>query len=287
MRSKADEKNMDLKADRKFVNNLFDYLNEKINTLMGNTGASEKLLDAIQTLESELHKKANLSDLFEMEKAAQIQQQQQQQLQQMAVPILKARMQVTNSTSMDAPLLLNRGDPFNTNSNMNTEPHVESKSNMKCLSCNRPLSPRRGSPTPRSSSPRKISSGSVNPPPPPPPEAMINSWTDGNEDEDLAGSKTQNFRINLAKLQDHRESGTMTPIPPRSAPSSGRLKKSLSSGDSTHRRNEIESARTTTPTSGEAAISARSSSSNALFKIKLRKKTGSSDDPSSRLPPLL
>ena len=68
LRLKADEKNLELKADRKFVNGLFDYLNEKVNSLMGD-GPNEELFNAIQQLEEQLQEKADKRDLmFEMEK---------------------------------------------------------------------------------------------------------------------------------------------------------------------------------------------------------------------------
>jgi hypothetical protein len=67
LRLKADEKNLELKADRKFVNGLFDYLNEKVNTFIGE-GSNDALYDAIKQLEDQLKEKADKRDLFDIEK---------------------------------------------------------------------------------------------------------------------------------------------------------------------------------------------------------------------------
>ena len=64
LRQKADEKNMELKADRKIVNGLFDYLNEKLNTILGKN-TTEEMMEAIKNLEQKLQNKADRQELVD------------------------------------------------------------------------------------------------------------------------------------------------------------------------------------------------------------------------------
>lgn len=223
--------------------------------MTGDTESSDKLLDAIQTLESQLHQKANLSDLIEIEKS---------QYQTIGYG------QGTNIVS-EPPLLLNRSDIFND--------VAESKS-YKCLSCNRPLSPRQRSPpkdlthrSPRKSSRLEVSSNNERQQ-----EALTNSWT-GNEDEEINSiQKSQILKLNLSKL--HEKENTIAPTPPKSAPSSGRMKRSASSGDYTRRNNSD------TETLRGPSDSSYRVSSNSVSKLARRRQIPSFDDNPSRFPPL-
>lgn len=63
LKIKADTKEVELKADRKMMSNLFDYVNEKLNKLLGEGGeANEHLLRALATLEEDMQLLARKQD---------------------------------------------------------------------------------------------------------------------------------------------------------------------------------------------------------------------------------
>lgn len=51
--SKADIVRMDQKADRKFVNSVFDYVNSKLNKLLGES-SSDEMMKAVKRLEKQI-----------------------------------------------------------------------------------------------------------------------------------------------------------------------------------------------------------------------------------------
>ncbi len=111
LRLKADVKSLDLKSDRKFVSSLFDFLNEKLNAIMGEN-TSEKLMDALKLLENRLQQKADRTELIDS-----------------VGPTHKET--VPGLDLSNAPLLVARGDLMR-ESTLNS-------SRVTCLSCNRPL----------------------------------------------------------------------------------------------------------------------------------------------------
>ncbi|KAG2392834.1 hypothetical protein C9374_011559 [Naegleria lovaniensis] len=121
LRQKADEKNMELKADRKIVNGLFDYLNEKLNTILGKN-TTEEMMEAIKNLEQKLQNKADRQELVDSHHTV---------YPPNIINIIRKDIvpdDLIVGMGLPQPFLMAKG-----------EMETKTTSGYKCLSCNRPF----------------------------------------------------------------------------------------------------------------------------------------------------
>ncbi|KAL9651717.1 hypothetical protein ABK040_009331 [Willaertia magna] len=215
LRQKADEKNLDTKADRKMIVGLFDYLNEKLNKILGDS-STEDLMDAIRKLEQQLELKADRQELVDSIPTT------KPPPNQNIINIFKNQ----NFDVFEAPLLQSKGDLEGNSFSGQT----------RCLSCNRPVTApskqkRNGSPTKSPTSVRfdideetpKLKSTS-------PPESFnpVFKYTFKDSDKtleeemkEMEKENTTNKQTLTLDLRKVEKSIEIRPQPPRSAPSRG------------------------------------------------------------------
>ncbi|EFC46214.1 hypothetical protein NAEGRDRAFT_79155 [Naegleria gruberi] len=137
LKQKADEKNVELKADRKIVNALFDYLNEKLNTILGKT-STEEMMVSIKKLEEKIKSKADKQELIEA---------QQPIYPPNIINIVRKDISTEDlvvGMGVSQPCLMAKGESEQSHS-----------SSYRCLSCSRPLSSKTPSTAPSGSPPKR------------------------------------------------------------------------------------------------------------------------------------